>query len=183
MDALSIRCPPRTAQALKKVLTLASPLWHIIEDHLGCRCGNYTRAIMLENCGHVVCSKCFESGIMTIPSRDRFPIKCVASACTSLVELTELRKLLSPARLRALFDESAKQYTKLRPEMYLRCRNKKCNLMRPRLDTAEIFTCPECLTQTCAFKDCGREPHPGWDCQARGVWLTHNSACLCGDDS
>jgi hypothetical protein len=133
---------------------------------------------MLESCEHVVCSRCFEAGTLETPSDHRFPIKCLRPACESLVSLTELRKLLSPGRLRMLFDESVKQYTELRPELYPGCRNGNCHSVRPSLNTAEIFTCPGCLTQTCTLKDCGGVPHPGWNCQTRWVWLTYTSAFL-----
>jgi hypothetical protein len=182
VDALLLRCPPRTAPVFRKVLTSARPLSDAVEALLGCHmCGNYTRAIMLESCEDVVCSRCFEDGTLATPSHHRFPIKCLRPACESLVSLTELRKLVSPGRLRALFDESVKQYTELRSEMYSRCRNGYCDSVRPSLNTAEIFTCPGCLAQTCAFKDCGKVPHPGWNCQARWVWLTYTSAFLYGD--
>ena len=174
MDALLLRCPPRTAQILGKVLTLAEPLVDIVKDRLGClKCENYTRATMLEFCEHTVCSRCFEEGILVTPSYRRFPIECQMPACQSLVSLTELRKLLSPRRLRALFDESVKQYTKLRSKMHPHCRNEQCDSVRPSTNTPHIFTCPECLAQTCVFKDCGRAPHPGWNCQARPVWLIY----------
>lgn len=181
MDALLLRCPPRTAQILGKVLTLAEPMVDIVKARLGChQCGNYTRATMLEFCEHIVCSRCFEEGILATPPYRRFPIECQTPACQSLVSLPELRKLLSPGRLRALFDESVKRYTKLRSEMYPRCRNGKCDSGRPSLNTPEIFTCPGCLAQTCVFKDCGRAPHPGWNCQARWVWLTYIGAFFDG---
>ena len=175
-NALLIRCPPRTAQLLEHELSSPRPSIERVETHFECyMCGDSTRSIMLSSCEHVVCDECFDKRVWHIladPLGDHFPMRCSRHGCGEQIPLSDLRKLVSSGKLQSLFDASVNRHIGTFPERYRSCRTTACTSVYLASETARISTCSECLAQTCTFKNCGKEPHVGWNCQSYWVLST-----------
>ncbi|KAH6625568.1 hypothetical protein C7974DRAFT_202969 [Boeremia exigua] len=167
--ALIVRCPPRTEQLLQHELSSPHPSISRAQAHFRCHaCGKVARGVILTFCEHVVCFSCFDKRmwhVLADPLGKHFPLRCGIASCGERIAVSDIRKLVSAERLQALFELSVDQHTLSLPETYRSCREKKCQSVYLVTETAALYTCVLCFTQTCTYKHCGKAPHVGWDCK------------------
>lgn len=173
LDAIILKCPPLLAQLLSHELSSSNPSIKVIEDYLAChKCGDFTRASILASCEHIVCRDCLNHQIWHVlasHSVEKFPISCSKPGCQKVVALPDLRKLLTSERWEALQNMAVQRHMDKLPGQYSVCRSEGCGFVYSLTDVPTISTCPKCLTQTCTFERCGKDPHPGWDCRSNWV--------------
>lgn len=177
--ALFVRGCPRTAQLMQRELNLPDPLIARVEALFICHmCSNSTEGIMLSLCEHVVCFRCFNGRIwhmLADPRGKHFPIRCIREGCGEPIALSDIRKLVSAQRLRALFYASVTEHVMSSLGKYRFCPTPKCKTVYLASKVPSIFTCTTCLAQTCTYKNCGRKPHIGWSCRKNTVSLVFAS--------
>lgn len=179
-NALFIKCPPRTAHVLEHELSSNQSCRGKVETRFECHiCGKATQGVMLSSCEHVICKECFDREAPTDFAQTTsipFPLVCSRQGCGESIPLSDLRRLLAMGKLRSVFENCVNYHISLSPEKYRTCRSIGCNTIYLASDSPDVFTCSKCLTQTCTFKFCGKEPHLGWGCE-------HFKVCLLPDPS
>ncbi|CAO2651564.1 Nn.00g041340.m01.CDS01 [Neocucurbitaria sp. VM-36] len=164
--ALVLRCDRPTANLVTDELSLPSAPPDLTRAQLNCpQCNDTTTDIEFSICGHVACRDCFDHQLKVASSDltgNHFPLVCWHEDCEQPVSILDLRKYATGNMVDALLKASLTYHIRSLPEVYRNCRTPDCRSVYLRNGSYEIFTCPNCLTQTCTL--CHAEPHIGWTC-------------------
>ncbi|KAJ4363523.1 hypothetical protein N0V83_009818 [Neocucurbitaria cava] len=164
--ALVLRCDRQMAELVAYELKIPLALPELRSVELECpQCGDTTSDIEFSRCGHVACRDCFDHQL-NVASSDltgkHFPLVCWQVGCEQPVSIPDLRKYTSGVMVDSLLKASLTYHIRSSPNLYRNCRTPDCRSVYLRNGSYEIFTCPNCLTQTCTL--CHAEPHVGWSC-------------------
>ncbi|KAF1847450.1 uncharacterized protein K460DRAFT_374509 [Cucurbitaria berberidis CBS 394.84] len=163
---LVLRCPRKAAYLVTYELNLPLPPPDIRRAKRECpQCGDATTDIEFSGCGHVACRDCFDHQLRVASSDltgNHFPLVCWHEYCGQPVSIPDLRKYATGTVVDSLLKASLTYHIRSSPDIYRNCRTPDCQSVYLRNGSYEIFTCPNCLTQTCTL--CHTEPHVGWTC-------------------
>ncbi|XP_028412748.1 ATP-dependent RNA helicase DEAH12, chloroplastic-like [Dendronephthya gigantea] len=123
---------------------------------------------LLTLCGHAYCFACITQYLNnvfdSVKSADMFPQKCMCEKCEYYAIKEDYSKLLDVDQIEKLYRISLECFMIGNPNIKP-CPTPDCSWIYEITADPNVFTCPECNTQTC--KKCGDSGHEKFDtCEA-----------------
>ncbi|KAG2152753.1 hypothetical protein DEU56DRAFT_514010 [Suillus clintonianus] len=119
-------------------------------------------------CGHIWCTSCLESYLVSAVENKAFPLTCLGAdaSCTERISIILARKILSGEDFAALCEASFWSYVHARTDEFHHCPTPDCaQVYRGAPGSSTILQCPSCLVRICS--GCHTEAHDGLTCEER----------------
>lgn len=112
-------------------------------------CDESEDIVRMPDCQHIACKDCFVA-YWTIDKEAKFPLRCIQTDCERLVEMEQLRSVLSRSQLEEVLNGAVKDHISRRPDKFTQCPGVDCSYNHPLSDERDHQTlCPKCLNEIC----------------------------------
>ncbi|KAG1906087.1 uncharacterized protein F5891DRAFT_552497 [Suillus fuscotomentosus] len=118
-------------------------------------------------CGHIWCTSCLESYLVSAVENKTFPLTCLGAdaSCTERISTALAKKILSGDDFAALCEASFWSYVHARADEFHHCPTPDCSQVYRATSGGVVLQCPSCLVRICS--GCHTEAHDGLTCDER----------------
>ncbi len=160
---LKYRGRPRPSSSMERILNdIENYTGHSeSEEKVKCHMCSYKVGQSIEMaCGHDHCVGCLRLYVLSVQSRNRYPMTCPGNdyQCQELITIPIIQSLLSPTEFEVLLETVAESHIMRHRNQYKYCVTANCMQMYCYTDENPRFlTCPSCSISFCSV--CRTKPH------------------------